>query len=198
MKLFYLPGACSLAPHILLNELKIPYELEKMNKADKSSILRYNPKGYVPTLVIDEKTVLTEVAVILQYLADLKPESGFIPKFGSWERYKCMEWLNFVSSEIHKKIGILFTPEFKDDARAILKDNANKRLEYLDQHFSKNDYLMGKQCTVPDLYAFVTASWTKYVGIDLEKFENLRAFMERIKNRPATQAAMAAEAEKKS
>lgn len=197
MKLFYLPGACSLAPHILLNELKIPYELEKMNKADKSSILRYNAKGYVPTLVIDEKTVLTEVSVILQYLADLKPESGFVPKFGTWERYKCMEWLNFVSSEIHKKIGILFTPEFKDDARAILRENANKRLEYLDQHFSQNDYLMGKQCTIPDLYAFVTVAWTKHVGIDLEKFGNLRTFMERIKNRPATQAAMAAEAEKK-
>lgn len=197
MKLFFLPGACSLAPHILLQELNIPYELEKMDKADKTSILRYNARGYVPTLVIDERTVLTEAAIIMQYLSDQKPEANFIPKFGSWERYKCMEWLNYVATELHKGIGILFNPELKADAKETIQATVHKKFQYLNQYFSQNDYFMGKSCTAPDLYAFVVISWTKYLGIELEKYQSLTAFLERIKNRPATQAAMAAEAEKK-
>lgn len=113
MKLFYLKGACSLAPHILLQETGIAYELEKMDKADRTSILKYNPKALVPTLVTDDAKVLTESATILQYISDLKPEMNLMPKVGTWERYKCQEWLNYVATEIHKGIGILFKPYFR-------------------------------------------------------------------------------------
>lgn len=185
MKLFYLPGACSLAPHILLNELKIPYELEKMNKADKTSILKHNPKGSVPTLVFDNGKVLTEVAVILQYLADLKPESQLIPTTGTWERYKCQEWLNYVSSEVHKSLGVMFNPGFDENAKNVLRTNAEKKFEFLNNHFSKNDYLMGKDFTVPDIYAFVVLNWSKAVGIDVSKYPNVGKFLERIGSRPS-------------
>lgn len=193
MKLFYLPGACSLAPHILMQELGMNFELEKMDKADKTSILKYNPKGLVPTLVLDGEKVLTEVIVILQFLADQKPETNFIPLTGTWERYKCQEWLNYVSSEIHKGIGILFNPDFDDNARTVLKNAAGKKLQFLDDHFSKNKFLMGNMFTVPDMYAFVTIRWTKFVGIDISGYKNLLRFLENVGARPATIKAIASE-----
>lgn len=193
MKLFYLPGACSLAPHIMLNELGLSYELEKMNKADKSSILKYNPKGSVPTLVLDDGKVLTEGPAIMQYLADLKPELNLVPKAGTWERYKCQEWLNFVTSELHKGIGVLFNPDFDDNARNILRANVDKKLSFLNDHFSANQYLMGNQITAPDFYAFVTISWTKYVGIDVTKYTNVVSFLERVKSRPTVKKAIESE-----
>jgi glutathione S-transferase len=196
MKLFYLPGACSLAPHILLKEIGAQFELEKMNKEDRTSILKYNPKGLVPTLVLEDGKVLTESAIILQYLADLKPESNLIPKEGTWERYKCQEWLNYVATEIHKGIGALFNKEFDDKARSIFIKNIQTKLGWLNEHFAKNDFLMGTTFTAPDAYAFVTIGWSKYVGIDLAPFSNLMAFLERVKNRPSTAAAMAAEKER--
>jgi glutathione S-transferase len=190
MKLFYLPYACSLAPQILLNEIGVPYELEKMNKADKTSILKYNPKGSVPTLVLDNEQPLTETAVILQYISDLKPELNLVPKTGTWERYKCQEWLNYVSSELHKGIGILFNPEFDDNAKNVLRAGAKKKLTWLNEHFASNQFLMGNQFTAPDAYAFTTISWTKSVGIDISDLPNLLAFLERVKARPAVVAAL--------
>lgn len=193
MKLFYLPYACSLAPHILLNEIGVPYELEKMNKADKTSILKYNPKGSVPTLVLDNNHSLTETAVILQYISDLKPELNLVPKAGTWERYKCQEWLNYVSSEIHKGIGILFNPEFDDNAKNVLRAGAKKKLTWLNEHFANNQFLMGNHFTAPDAYAFTTISWTKVVGIDISDLPNLLAFLERVKSRPSVQTALSKE-----
>jgi glutathione S-transferase len=193
MKLFYLPGACSLAPHILLKEIGANYQLEKLNMADKSSLLTYNPKGAVPTLVLDDGKVLTEAAAVLQYIADLKPESNLIPKAGTWERYKCVEWLTYVSSELHKGIGILFNKEFDDHARNIFKKGMGKKLEWLDGIFSKTQYFMGNQFTAPDSYAFVTISWCNHVGIDLTPYKNVQAFLERVKTRPSTIAAIKAE-----
>ncbi len=190
MKLFYLPHSCSLAPHILLNEIGSKYELEKMNKADKSDILIYNPKGSVPTLVLENEQVLTETAVILQYIADLKPEMNLIPKAGTWERYKCQEWLNYISSEIHKGIGILFNPEFDDNAKKVMKTAAKKKLTWLNEHFANNDFFMGSQFTAPDAYAFTTISWTKVVGIDISDLPNLLSYLERVKSRPSVHAAL--------
>jgi glutathione S-transferase len=193
MKLFYLKGACSLAPHILLKETGIPYELEKMDKNDRTSILKYNPSGLVPTLVVEEDKVLTEAAVTLQYIADQKPELNLIPKAGTWERYKCNQWLNYVATEIHKGIGILFKPGFDDAARAAFIKGMDPKLSYLNDHFSKNDFFMGKQFMAPDAYAFVTLSWSGHVGIDLSKYPHVQAFLERVRNRPAVVAAMSAE-----
>lgn len=193
MKLFYLKGACSLAPHILLQETGIPYELEKMDKADRTSILKYNPKGLVPTLVTDDENVLTESAIILQYIADLKPEMNLMPKSGTWERYKCQEWLNYVATEVHKGIGILFNPTFDDHARDILRKSMQTKLTWLNEIFSKNEYLMGTQFTAPDAYAFVTLSWSKFVGIDLTSFPHVQAFLERVRKRPSVIAAVKSE-----
>ncbi|MEZ4846271.1 MAG: glutathione transferase GstA [Bdellovibrionota bacterium] len=193
MKLFYLKGACSLAPHILLKETQTPYELEKMDKADRSSILKYNPKALVPTLVTDDGKVLTESAVILQYIADLKPEMNLMPKAGTWERYKCQEWLNYVATEIHKGIGILFKPDFDDNTRAIFIKSMQPKFVYLNEHFSKNDFFMGKNFTAPDAYAFVTLSWAKHVGMDLAQYSHVQAFLERVRNRPTVVAAITAE-----
>jgi len=193
MKLFYMKGACSLAPHILLQEAGISHQLEKMDKADRSNVLKYNPQGLVPTMVLDNGNVLTEAAVILQYIADHKPESNLMPKIGTWERYKCMEWLNYVATEIHKGIGILFKPGFDDNAKKVLAGFMDPKLKLLNDHFASNEYFMGKNFTAPDAYAFVTLSWSKYVGIDLSKYPNVISFLERVKSRPSVTAAIRAE-----
>ena len=187
MKLFYLPYACSMAPQILLNELHQKFETEKMDKENKASILKYNPKGAVPTLVLDDGKVITEGPAILQYIADQIPDSTFLPKLGTWERYKAMEWLNYVSSELHKGIGILFNPEFSEDAKNILKANAANKLDFVNQHLALNQYLTGNEYSVADMYAFTVISWTKKVGVDISKLTHLEAYLEKIAGRPAVQ-----------
>ncbi len=194
MKLFFLPGSCSLVPHILFNELGMKYELEKMDKADRTSVLKFNPKGLVPTLVTDDERPLTEVASILQYLADLKPEANLVPKAGTWERYKCQEWLNYVATELHKTVGALFNKDFDENARTVFRKTAEKKLQWLDEQIlSKNQYLMGSSISLPDFYAYVIMGWTKHVGIDFDQFSNLVAYRARISERPAVKAALQAE-----
>lgn len=193
MKLFYLPGACSLAPHIMFHEIGMQVELEKMNKADRTSIAKHNPKALVPTLVLENGKVLTETAVILQYLADLKPELDLIPKAGTWERYKCQEWLNYVATEIHKGIGTLFNKDLDANAKGVFIKAAEKKLAWLNEHFGRNEFFMGKNFTPPDVYAFVTIGWAPHVGIDLSKFPNILGFLERVKSRPSVVAATKAE-----
>lgn len=195
MTLFYLPGACSLAPHILCRELGLPVELKPMPRNDKSELLKYNPKGHVPTLVLPNGQALTEVAAILPYLADQKPEANLIPRAGTWERYRAHEWLNYVATELHKG----FNPLFKFKARMdeatlqLFRDGLHLELQFLDQHFSKNKFLMGETFTVADIYAWVTLSWSQYVKVDVTPHKNVLAFMERVQNRPAVQAAIQAE-----
>ena len=147
----------------------------------------------VPTLVLENGKVLTETAVILQYLADLKPELDLIPKAGTWERYKCQEWLNYVATEIHKGIGTLFNKDLDANAKGVFIKTAEKKLTWLNEHFGRNDFFMGKTFTAPDIYAFVTISWSKYVGIDLSQFPNVLGFLERVKSRPSVVEAIKAE-----
>ena len=198
MKLYYAPGACSLSPHIVSRELGIPLELKKVNTKDKTiegggDYWKVNARGYVPALVLDNGETLTEGPAIVQYLADQKPEAVLAPKAGSFERYRLQEWLNFLTSEIHKQFSPLFKPNTPEDYKPIAKQNLASRFDWIDQQLAGRDYLMGKQFTVADAYLFVLLNWTKFQGIDLAKWPNLAAFQQRVGARPKVQEALQAE-----
>ena len=198
MKLYYSPGACSLSPHIVAREAGIKVDLQKVNTKDKSmegggDFWSVNAKGYVPTLELDNGERLTEGPAIVQYLADQKPESGLAPKAGTMERYRVQEWLNFLTSEIHKQFSPLFRPNTPEDYKPIAKENLGKRFDFLDKHLTANDYLMGKTFTVADAYLFVLTNWTKPTQIDLGKWPHLQKYNQRVAARPKVKEAMQAE-----
>ena len=198
MKLYYAPGACSLSPHIVARELGLPIQLQKVNTKDKSmegggDFWKVNPRGYVPVLELDDGDKLTEGPAIVQYLADQKPESGLAPKNGTKERYRLQEWLNFLTSEVHKQFTPLFKPNTPDDYKKIAKENLANRFNWLNEQLAGKDYLMGKQFTVADAYAFVLLGWTKPTQIDLSQWPNLQAFHKRVAARPKVKEAMQAE-----
>lgn len=198
MKLYYSPGAYSLSPHIVARELGIKVDLQKVNTKDKSmegggDFWSVNPKGYVPALELDNGKRLTEGPAIVQYLADQKPDSGLAPKAGTFERYQLQEWLNFLTSEIHKQFSPLFRPNTPEDYKTIAKENLGKRFEWLDKQLAGKDYLTGKQFTVADAYLFVLTNWTKPTNIDLSKWPNVQAFNKRVAARPKVKEAMQAE-----
>ena len=195
MKLYYSPGACSLAPHIVLNELGQPYDLVKVDLGAKktetgANFLDVNSKGYVPTLELAKDEVLTEVSTILQYLVDKAKNTDLLPAFGSMDRYRAMEQLNFVASELHKGIGGLFNPAMPEDGKKAMKDRLTRRFAWLDAQLTKKPYLLGDTYSVADAYAFVVLGWTKHVGIDLSPYAHIVAYMDRVGQRPAVQAAM--------
>jgi glutathione S-transferase len=198
MKLYYAPGACSLSPHIVARELGLPLELKKVNTKDKAidgggDFRQVNPKGYVPTLELDSGERLTEGPAIVQYLADQKPEAGLAPRNGTMERYRLQEWLNFLTSEIHKQFSPLFKPNTPDEYKKIAKENLAARFDWLDQQLAGKDYLTGKQFTVADAYLFVLTNWTRPMQIDLARWPNLQAFNKRVAARPKVKEAMQAE-----
>jgi glutathione S-transferase len=198
MKLYYSPGACSLSPHIVSRELGIPLELKKVNTKDKTiegggDYWKVNARGYVPALELDDGHVLTEGPAIVQYLADRKPEAGLAPKAGTTERYQLQEWLNFLTSEIHKGFSPLFKPNTPEEYKTISKENLANRFDWLDQQLAGKDYLMGKTFSVADAYLFVLLNWTKFQSIDLARWPNLSAFQARVGARPKVQEALKAE-----
>jgi glutathione S-transferase len=198
MKLYYAPGACSLSPHIVSRELGIALELKKVNVKDKTiegggDYRKVNARGYVPALELDDGHVLTEGPAIVQYLADRKPEAGLAPKAGTTERYQLQEWLNFLTSEIHKGFSPLFKPNTPEEYKTISKENLANRFDWLDQQLAGRDYLMGKAFTVADAYLFVLLNWTKFQSIDLAKWPNLAAYQQRVGARPKVQEALKAE-----
>ena len=198
MKLYYSPGACSLSPHIVARELGIPVELKKVNTKDKTiegggDYWKVNGRGYVPALELDNGQVLTEGPAIVQYLADQKPEAGLAPKNGSLERYRLQEWLNFLTSEIHKSFSPLFKPNTPEDYKKIAKENLAARFDWLDKQLAGKDYLTGKAFSVADAYLFVLLNWTKFQNIDLARWPNLAAFHARVGARPRVQEALQAE-----
>jgi glutathione S-transferase len=198
MKLYCSPGACSLAPHIALREANLPVELVKTDLAakkteDGADYLTVNPKGYVPALQLDDGQVLTEVPVVLQYIADRAERATLAPPHGSFERYRLQEWLNFVTSELHKGLGALFNPKMAEAARGPIEERAGQRLSFLDKHLETNEYLMGSQFTVADPYAFTILGWSRPLKIDISRFKAIDAYRSRIQGRPAVQAAMKAE-----
>lgn len=195
MKLYFSPGACSLASHIVLREAGLPFELVRVDTSvhklkDGKDYYAINPKGYVPAVQLDNGELMTEGAALLQYLGDLNPAAKLIPQYGSFERFRANEWLTFVSSEIHKGYSPLFNKDLKDDAKAVLKAKLEKRLAAVDAHLAKNEYLMGKQFTVADAYLYTVVSWSGGVGIDLGRFPHLAAYRQRVADRPAVREAL--------
>ncbi len=198
MKLYYAPGACSLSPHIVSREAGIALELQKVNTKDKSmegggDYRSINPKGYVPALDLGNGQVLTEGPAIVQYLADQKPESGLAPRAGTLERYRLQEWLNFITSEIHKSFSPLFKPNTPDEYKKIARENIGARFEWLDKQLAGREYLMDSGFTVADAYLFTVVNWSGFVGVDLAKHANLAAYQKRVAARPKVREAMKAE-----
>jgi glutathione S-transferase len=203
MKLYYKPGACSLSPHIVLREAGLPFDLVKVDLvtktlADGSDFRAVNPKGQVPTLALDEGGILTEGAVIVQYIADKVPGSGLIPAAGTMERYRVQELLSFIGSELHKGVVPLFpmlNDVVSDTHRQFAAKVLSGKLVVLNQQLEGKAYLTGDSFTVADAYAYTVLSWLPRIKFDLSPFPNLVAFAERVAARPAVQAAHAAEAQ---
>lgn len=198
MKLYYSPGACSLSPHIVAREAGLAIALEQVDLGTKKTkagadFSKVNPKGYVPVLELDDGSRLTEGPAIVQYLADKAGKSDLMPKAGSMERYRVLEWLNFITSELHKTFGPMFSDKTPDAYKAMSKERLAGRFDYLDRHLANNKHLMGDQFTVADAYAFTILGWSKYVGIDLAKWPNLAAYVARVAQRPKVAEAMKAE-----
>lgn len=199
MKLYYAANTCSLSPHIVLRELNLPFELVKVdNKTKQTSdgrdFLTINPKGYVAALELKGGQILTEGPVIVQYLADIKPESGLAPAAGSWERVRLQEWLNFITSEIHAGSAPLFNAKLPEEAKAIFREKLFKRFDLLHQTLAAQDYLAGTTFSVADAYLFTVLGWCRFFSIDLNDWPALVAYTRRIEARPAVQAALQAEA----
>ena len=200
MKLYYAPGACSLAPHIALREAARNFDLERVDLASHRTasgrdFLEINPKGYVPVLELDPPggELLTEAQVILQYIADLAPESALIPPAGTFARYHAQEWLAFLSTELHKQFGPLFKPGTPQSVLTTQRGKIADRLLYLGDVLGTRGYLMGEHYTVCDAYLFVMLQWCAKFGIDLALWPNLDDYEIKLAERPAIQAALAAE-----
>ena len=199
MKLYYSPGACSLSPHIVALEAGIALQLEKVDGKAKrteggADFWQINPKGYVPALELDNGELLTEGPVIVQYLADLKPESGLAPANGALPRYRLQEALGYINSELHKAYSPLFKPDTPEQTRAERKQYLLKRYQLIEELLAKQSWLLGDHFTVADAYLFTVTNWAKHVDLDLSGFPALLAFQKRVAQRPAVQAAMLAEA----
>ena len=198
MKLYYSPGACSLASHIALEETGLKYEaIAAPTKTkvlpDGSDYRKVNPLGYVPYLVMDDGTGLAEGPAILQYIADQAPATKLAPPNGTVPRYQLQSWLNFIGTEVHKNFGPLFNSAMPEEAKQIFTTNLLGRLKWVDGDLAGKSFLMGNDFTVADAYLFVVTNWAQPLGIDLSPFKNLLAFRERVAARPAVQAAMKAE-----
>ncbi|WP_114945191.1 glutathione transferase GstA [Microvirga calopogonii] len=198
MKLYYSPGACSLATHIVAREAGLPVTLVKVDLSKHltetgENFRAINPKGYVPAIALQDGSLLTEAAAIIQYLADQQPGAGLAPAHGTVERYRLIEWLTFISSEIHKGFGPLWNPATPDAMKAATKDRLATRFAYLDEVLGKQPFLMGKTFTIADAYLFTVVNWTNFHAIDISSFKNLSAFMARVAERPKVQEALVAE-----
>jgi glutathione S-transferase len=195
MKLYYAPGACSLSPHIALIEAGMPYDLVKVNTKTKQfdgggDFLAVNAKGYVPVLELDDGQRLTEGPAIVQYVADRKPESGLAPKAGTLERVRVQEWLNFVTSEIHKTFSPLFGADTPEDYKEIARKKLRARFDWLSKELKDREFLVGNHYSVADGYLFVVLGWTDHVGMKLADWPVLKAWHSRIAQRPAVQQAL--------
>ncbi|HQN46645.1 MAG TPA: glutathione transferase GstA [Rugosibacter sp.] len=199
MKLYYAPGACSLAPHIVLEEGGFTYESEAIdlrgNRTTSSGkdFSEINPKGYVPTLVLDDGQVLTEGPAINQYLADRVAEKKLAPANGTLERYRLQEWLAFISTELHKSFSPLFNPAASDDWKKASMETLDRRLTYIAQQLGSKQFLVGDNFTIADAYLFTVLGWGQYVGLDIGKWPALKEYHGRIFMRPAVQATLKAE-----
>lgn len=196
MKLYYSPGACSLSPHITLVESGLPFTLEKVDLGTKTTASGANytslvKKGAVPALQLDNGEVLTEGAIINQYIADLKPASNLVPQAGSFARYRLQEWLNFIASDLHKGIGSLFNKSFDDNARTAIKTKLQPKLDFVEAQLQQTPFIAGENFTAADAYLFTVLRWCSGLGISLGIATS--KYMEKVAQRPAVQKALQAE-----
>jgi glutathione S-transferase len=198
MKLYYSPGACSLSPHIALKEAGLPFDLVKVDLkaktlADGGDYKTVNPKGQVPALALDNGEVLTEGPVIVQMIADKAPAAKLAPPNGTPERYRLQEWLNFISTELHKSFSPLFQPALSDDTKQFFKDRIMSRLAHVNDALAGKDYLTGSTFSVADGYLFTILRWAEGMKLDISALKNLAAYKARVAARPKVQEALVAE-----
>ena len=198
MKLYYSPGACSLSPHIILNEGGFSFDKERVDLASKKTetgadYVAINPDGYVPALLLDDGQVLTEGPAIIQYLADRVPEKKLAPPLGTLERYRLMQWLNFISTELHKGFSPLFNPQAPEEWKAVAAAQLGRRLSTVSRQLEGKDWLLGEGFSVADAYLFTVLGWGRHVGIELEQWPVLQAYQGRVSMRSAVQSALKAE-----
>lgn len=194
MKLYYKAGACGLSPHIALAEAGLTYEIEAVDLATKKTAsgadyFQVNANGYIPALVLDNGEVLTEGPAIVQYIADLVPEKKLAPTNGTMARYRLQEWLNFISTELHKSHSPLFNPKAPEDWKNVMRELIGRRYDVVAQKLGDKDYLMG-EFSVADGYLFTVLGWGGFVGVDIAKWPSLAAYRARVAARPGVQQAM--------
>lgn len=185
--LYYSPGACSQAPHILMHEVGLEHDAKRVDLRNKtledgSDYLQVNPKGAVPALRVDSGEVLTENAVVLQFIGDLVPDSGVLPSLGDFRRYRVLEMVNFITTELHKRFSYLFSRDASDEVKQFVRGDLAKKLDWIDRRLSTGPFLMGEELTLPDPYLFVITRWTDRM-IGLDNWPNLTAFYERMLQR---------------
>ena len=195
MNLYYAPGACSLSPHIVAREAGLPLNLVRVDTKGKKTITgddywSINGKGYVPLLELDDGTRLTEGPAIVQYLADRAPQKKLAPANGTIARYQLQEWLNFITSELHKQFSPLFDPSMPDEAKEKFRGKIRGRFEWINEQLGDKPFLMGDDFTVADAYLFTVANWSKHTGIDLARWPKLQAYLARVAARPDVQTAL--------
>jgi len=198
MKLYFSPGTCSLAPHIVLRESRLPAELQRVDlrthqTASGEDYYRINPKGSVPLLETDEGMRLTEGPIIAQYIADKTGNAELMPPAGTDARYRVMEWQNYITSELHKSYSLLFNPAFDASAKGLIKASLRKKYEWVNSRLGDGPYLTGKTFTAADAYLFAVTRWAKGMELDLSGLNALQTFMDTVRARPAVQAAVDAE-----
>ncbi len=198
MKLYYLKGACSLASYISLCEAGLKFEAVSVDRqtrktSDSEDFNQVNTKGYAPVLRLDNGEVLTENVAVLQYIADQAPASKLAPPAGTLPRYRLIEWLAFINSEVHKAVSPLFNPAASEEVKAFARTNLTKRVDWLEKNLGSRPFLMGDTFTVADAYLFVVFGWFGRVGFDPSKWPTLKAYHERITTRPAVQQALKGE-----
>lgn len=196
MKLFYRPGTCSLAPHIVLEEGGFDFVLELVDEHHRyaaGDFYAVNPKGYVPALELDNGEILTEGAAIVQYLADIAPVEGLIPAVGTDSRARCVEWLTFTATELHKAFPPLWQASYPDDLRAKGMDLLQQRIAFTNAHLGRRDYLLGDRFSVADAYLFTVLGWADRIKLDLRKWRNVSDFMSRVSQRPMVKKAIETE-----
>ena len=195
MKLYYSPGACSLSPHIVACEAELSIELVKVDLQNKltesgEDFRQLNPNGYVPLLILDDGNRLSEGPAIVQYLADLAPDKKLIPPAGTFERYQLQQWLNFISTEIHKSFSPLFNAAAPEAAKQLAIATLTTRLTIVAEQLASQPFLLGDHFSVADVYLFVTLSWGQYVNVDIFRWPTLARYADKISERPAVQKAM--------
>jgi glutathione S-transferase len=200
MKLYFAPGACSQAVHIALREAGLPFEVEKVDLRSKKTAggndyKAINPKGYVPALQLDDGQVLTEVSALLQYVGDKTP--ALLPAVGTIERYRALEWLGFISTELHKQYSPFFDPTTTDEVKQKQRDKLNGRFEYVNATLEGKQFLLGETFSAADAYLFVMTRWSAVAGLDLSRFPALSAWIQRVSTRPTVEQVFEVEGFKK-